>query len=90
MKIGGLAVNEIEHWEFADNSIDDELIMKVNQETTKSLGAGHPLFYENMINVLENKDLAVCDGEEGLKSLSILEASYRSAKQNKPVYLPLK
>ena len=89
VKIGGVAVNKIEHWYFSDVSQDDLLLDNANEETTNSYGFGHPSYYKNMIDVLKGKDVAICDGEEGLKSLSILEASYRSARKKEIINLPL-
>lgn len=43
VKIGGAAVNQIEHWEFADQSPDDDEVEKASYETTSVYGFGHPL-----------------------------------------------
>ena len=48
VKVGGRAVNKIEHWEFADESDDDKLVDEVNYETTSVYGMGHPRYYENI------------------------------------------
>ena len=43
-----------------------------------------------MLEVLQKNKPPICDGDEGLKSLEILEAAYRSSKLNTPINLPLK
>ena len=89
VRIGGVAVNEIEHWEFADISPDDEEIRETSYATTSVYGFGHPLYYDNVINTLRGKEDADTDGREGLKSLELLIAIYLSARDGKKVSLPL-
>ena len=89
VKIGGKAVNKIEHWCFEDYSEDDNKINEASYETTSVYGFGHPAFYKNMIGALKGEEKAICSGEEGLKSLQILEAAYLSAKNGQKINLPL-
>lgn len=89
VKIGGPAVNQIEHWSFADESSDDALVEQASYETTSVYGFGHPPYYANMLDALQGKAEALCDGQQGLLSLELLSAAYRSAKQGKVVHLPL-
>jgi len=88
-KIGGVAVNEILQWKFSDNLEEDKKISEVNYETSSVYGFGHPLFYENVINVLTGKDDHYIDAQEGLKSLETIIAIYLSAKESRRIYLPL-
>lgn len=88
-RIGGLAVNEIQHWEFAERHADDEKIKSASYETTSVYGFGHPLYYDNVIEVLRGEAEAATDGRDGLKSLEVLIASYLSARDGKRVCLPL-
>ena len=89
VKLGGNAVNQILHWEFEDNSNDDKYVEKANYETTSIYGFGHPLYYKNMLDVLEGKATPYCDGNQGLKSLEIISAAYKSAFENSVINLPL-
>ena len=61
VKIGGLAVNKIQNWEFADYSKDDDLIEKVSYDTTSVYGFGHSLYYKNMLASLNGEDVSICD-----------------------------
>ncbi|MEZ5552611.1 MAG: Gfo/Idh/MocA family oxidoreductase [Pseudomonadales bacterium] len=88
-RIGGVAVNEIQHWEFADSRPEDELIREANYETTSVYGFGHPLYYENVIQVLRGEATPHTDGREGLKSLEVLIATYLSARDGRRIALPL-
>lgn len=89
VRIGGVAVNEVQHWEFAEASEDDEKIKAASYQTTSVYGFGHPLYYDNVINVLRGEAEMETDGREGLKSLEVLIATYLSARDGKRVALPL-
>jgi len=89
VRIGGVAVNEIQHWEFSEPREEDEQIKQANYATTSVYGFGHPLYYDNVINVLRGEAAPETDGREGLKSLEVLIAAYLSARDGKRVALPL-
>ncbi len=89
VRVGGVAVNEIQHWEFSETLEEDKKIHEANYETTSVYGFGHPLYYDNVINVLRGDAEPETDGREGLKSLEVLIAAYLSAKDGKRVALPL-
>jgi UDP-N-acetyl-2-amino-2-deoxyglucuronate dehydrogenase len=89
VRIGGNAVNSIDHWSFSDDQPDDLLIDDASYETTSVYGFGHPQYYANVLDTLEGKSLALCDGRSGLQTLEVLIAAYRSARDRSTVYLPL-
>ena len=89
VRIGGPAVNKIEHWDFVDECPDDAEVEKASYETTSVYGFGHPPYYANMLDALQGKAVALCDGREGLRSLELLTAAYRSARDTRTVHLPL-
>lgn len=89
VKVGGVAVNEIQHWQFAGSDPDDELVKKASYETTSVYGFGHPLYYDNIIKTLRGEAEAETDGREGLRSLELLIATYISARDGRRVSLPL-
>ncbi len=89
VRIGGVAVNEIQHWEFAEKQPEDEQIATVNYETTSVYGFGHPLYYDNVVKVMRGEAEPQTDGREGLKSLETLIAAYLSARDGRRVALPL-
>lgn len=90
VKVGGVAVNDIQHWEFQDTMDYDKKVKDVNYKTNSIYGFGHSLYYKNVIDVLNGNASPETSGKEGLKSLEVLIASYISAKNEKTVYLPLK
>jgi UDP-N-acetyl-2-amino-2-deoxyglucuronate dehydrogenase len=89
VRIGGVAVNEVQQWEFATPHEDDLLVREASYATTSVYGFGHPLYYDNVIKVLRGEAEPETDGREGLKSLEILVAAYMSARDGKRVALPL-
>lgn len=89
VRVGGVAVNEIQHWEFAEPHPDDATVKAASYQTTSVYGFGHPLYYDNVIRVLRGEAEPETDGREGLKSLEVLIAIYRSARDGRRVPLPL-
>jgi UDP-N-acetyl-2-amino-2-deoxyglucuronate dehydrogenase len=89
VRVGGVAVNDIQHWEFEEPRDYDQQIETANYETTSVYGFGHPLYYKNVIDVLRGDAEPETDGREGLKSLELLIAAYLSARDGKTVSLPL-
>ena len=89
VRIGGVAVNEIQHWEFAHRMPEDEQIGTASYDTTSVYGFGHALYYDNVIRVLRGEAEPDTDGREGLKSLEVLIAAYLSARDGRRVALPL-
>jgi len=89
VRIGGVAVNKIEHWSFESPDPMDKQIDEASYETQSVYGFGHPIYYDNVISTLRGEAIADTDGREGLKSLEVLIAIYLSARDGKRVSLPL-
>lgn len=88
-RIGGVAVNEVQQWNFAQPDADDAGVAQASYATASVYGFGHPLYYDNVIAVLRGEAEPETDGREGLKSLEVLIAAYRSARDGRRVALPL-
>lgn len=89
VKVGGVAVNKIEKWEFEDYDDDDRIALDTNYIPPNVYGFGHNPYYRNVIDVLLGKAVPSTDGRDGRKSVEIIQAIYRSAKTGKKVSLPL-
>ena len=89
VRIGGVAVNEVQHWDFLEPDEDDQKVKDASYETTSVYGFGHALYYDNVIKVLRGEADPETDGREGLKTLEVLIATYLSARNGKRVSLPL-
>ncbi|MFM5280102.1 Gfo/Idh/MocA family protein [Aeromonas caviae] len=89
VRIGGVAVNDIQEWSFSEAKDYDSEIDSANYETTSVYGFGHPPYFQNVADVLRGKAEPETDGREGLKSLELLVSIYRSGRDNKEIGLPL-
>lgn len=89
VKIGGTAVNRIEHWEFADYHDDDRFVETANTAPSSVYGFGHEPYYRNVVAVLEGEAEPDTDGRSGRKSLELILGVYQSARTGSEVALPL-
>ena len=55
MKIGGTAVNRVEHWTFADYDDDDKLVDSASTNPPNVYGFGHEGYYRNVLAVLRGE-----------------------------------
>ena len=88
-RIGGVAVNQVQHWEFDEPRAEDADVLNAGYATTSVYGFGHPLYYDNVISTLRGEQQAEVDGYSGLRSLEVVLAAYRSARDGVRVGLPL-
>lgn len=89
VRIGGVAVNDIQLWQFDEPKDYDRQIQEANYETTSVYGFGHPLYYKNVVDVMRGEAEPETDGREGLKSLELLIAAYLASRDGKTISLPL-
>ena len=89
VRVGGVAVNDIQLWDFEDEKEYDKDVAGASYQTTSVYGFGHPLYYKNIVEVLRGEAEPETDGREGLKSLELLIAAYLSARDGRTVALPL-
>jgi len=89
VRIGGVAVNLVQEWTFDEGNEQDQRVAQMSYDTASVYGHGHSLYYRNVLEVLRGRASATTSGREGLLSLQTLVALYRSARDGKPVGLPL-
>lgn len=89
VRIGGIALNKVEHWSFEDKQSVDQEVFNTSYETESVYGFGHVPYYQNVIDVFRGDSEPQTDGREGLKALEILTAAYRSGRDHKEIGLPL-
>jgi UDP-N-acetyl-2-amino-2-deoxyglucuronate dehydrogenase len=89
VKIGGTAVNKVEHWQFADYHDDDKLVQAANTAPPTVYGFGHEQYYRNVLDVIRGAASPDTDGREGRKSVELVQAIYLSAREQRMVQLPL-
>lgn len=90
VKIGGTAVNRIEHWQFAEYDDDDKLVDAANTNPPSVYGFGHEPYYRNVLKVLRGEAVPDTDGRGGRKSLELILGIYESAKTGREIPLPLR
>ena len=90
VKIGGTAVNKVEHWSFADYDDDDKLVEQANTSPPTVYGFGHEAYYRNVLAVLRGAARPDTDGRAGRKSLEVILGIYESARTGREVPLPLR
>jgi UDP-N-acetyl-2-amino-2-deoxyglucuronate dehydrogenase len=88
-RVGGVAVNEIQQWDFAEPKDYDDEVRSASYETLSVYGVGHPLYYSNVVETMRGLAQPETDGREGLKSLELLIAGYLSARDNRTISIPL-
>jgi UDP-N-acetyl-2-amino-2-deoxyglucuronate dehydrogenase len=89
VRLGGTALNQVAHWDFDTPDPMDAHIQSASYVTDSVYGLGHPGVLDNVIQTLQGRASAHVDGYEGLRSLELLIAAYRSARDGHRVGLPL-
>jgi UDP-N-acetyl-2-amino-2-deoxyglucuronate dehydrogenase len=90
VKVGGTAVNRVEHWMFADYDDDDKLVDAASTNPPTVYGFGHEGYYRNVLKVLRGEARPDTDGRAGRKSLELILGIYESAKTGREVPIPLR
>jgi len=90
VKIGGTAVNKVEHWTFDQYDDDDKAIETATTNPPNVYGFGHEAYYHNVLAVLRGEARPDTDGRAGRKSLELILGIYESAKTGREVPLPLR
>mgnify|MGYP002085481351 CR=1 FL=1 len=85
VRVGGVAVNEIKHWQFERPDAMDTELEDASYQTPSVYGFGHALYYDNVIETLRGQAQPDTDGREGLRSLELLIAMYMSARDGKRI-----
>jgi predicted dehydrogenase len=90
VKAGGTSDNIIEEWKFADNIDDPEFVKATYHENPPNVyGFGHTPLYADVIDAIQTGRAPYVDGEAGKRALELVLAIYQSAKEHRPVKLPL-
>lgn len=84
--IGGLAVNRVETWNFADSAPQDAEVAKLAGTDPKDVyGSGHNALYHNFLTAVDTHTEPLVSGTEGIKGMKIILATYKSQKTGKAV-----
>lgn len=90
VKIGGTSTNNIDVWDFADETEDDQKNKGLQEATSNVYGNGHTSLFADMMDAITNDRKPYVDAVAGRNALEMILAIYQSAATGKPVKLPLK
>lgn len=89
VKIGGTSTNNIDVWDFADESELDTKNKGLQEETSNVYGNGHTSLFADMIDAVQNDRKPYVDAYAGRDALELVLAIYKSQKEGHVVRLPL-
>lgn len=89
VKIGGTSTNNLDVWDFADETDEDKDNKGLKEETSNVYGNGHTSLYSDMISAIQGDREPYVDAVAGRNALEIVLAIYKSQKTGMPVKLPL-
>ena len=90
VKIGGTSTNNIDVWDFADETEADAENKGLKEATSNVYGNGHTSLFADVIDAIKNNRQPYVDAKAGRDALELVLAIYKSAAEGKPVKLPLK
>lgn len=90
VKIGGTSTNNIDVWDFADESEADEENKGLKEQTSNVYGNGHAALFADMADAIADHRAPYVDAHAGRAALEAVLAIYASQKAGLPVDLPLK
>ncbi len=89
VKLGGTSTNNIDVWQFADETEADHKNKGLEEATSNVYGNGHTSLYTDVIDAVKNDRRPYVDAVAGRNALELVLAIYKSQKDGKPVKLPL-
>lgn len=90
VKLGGKSTNNIDIWDFSDETEDDTRNKGLEEQTSNVYGNGHTSLYADVIDAISNDRTPYVDAQAGRNALEMVLAIYKSQKTGMPVKLPLK
>ncbi len=89
VKIGGTSTNNIDVWNFADETEDDHKNKGLQEETSNVYGNGHTSLFADVIDAIKNDRKPYVDAYAGRNALELVLSIYKSQKTGEPVKFPL-
>ena len=89
VKIGGTSTNNIDVWDFADETEDDSKNKGLKEETSNVYGNGHTSLFADVIDAIQSDRQPYVDAVAGRNALETVLSIYKSQKTGKSVKLPL-
>lgn len=89
VKIGGKSTNNIDVWDFKEETIEDKENRGLEEVTSNVYGNGHTSLYADMIDAIKNNHTPYVDAVAGRNALEMILAIYKSQKTGQAVKFPL-
>lgn len=89
VKIGGTSTNNIDVWDFADETEADDKNKGLEEATSNVYGNGHTSLFADVMDAIEHDRKPYVDAVAGRNALEMILAIYKSQKMGEPVKLPL-
>ena len=89
VKIGGTSTNNIDVWDFADETEADAANKDLKEATSNVYGNGHTSLFGDMMDAIVNDRKPYVDAVAGRNALEMILSIYKSMKTGLPVRLPL-
>lgn len=89
VKIGGTSTNNIDVWDFADETEEDAKNKGLEEATSNVYGNGHTSLFADVMDAIKNDRKPYVDAVAGRNALEMILSIYKSQKTGQPVKLPL-
>lgn len=89
VKLGGKSTNNIDVWNFADETEADQANKGLEEATSNVYGNGHTSLYADVIDAIQDDRVPYVDAYAGKNALELVLAIYKSQKEGQAVKLPL-
>lgn len=89
VKIGGTSTNNIDVWDFADETEEDGKNKGLKEETSNVYGNGHTSLFADVIDAIQSDRQPYVDAIAGRNALETVLSIYKSQKTGQSVKLPL-
>lgn len=90
VKLGGKSTNNIDVWEFADETDVDQSNKGLEEVTSNVYGNGHTSLFADMIEAIQEDRKPYVDGDAGKRALELVLAIYKSQKEGNSIHFPVK
>ena len=90
VKIGGKSSNNIDVWNFADETDADQKNKGLQESTSNVYGNGHTSLFADVVDAILCDRKPYVDAQAGRNALEMILAIYKSQKTGLPVKLPMK
>lgn len=90
VKIGGTSTNNIDVWDFAEETEEDQKNKGLSEQTSNVYGNGHTSLFADVIDAIKNDRKPYIDAVAGRNALEVVLSIYKSQRDGEAVKLPLK